>query len=610
MVSSIKYPDGFGRIKLAACLHYLCFAFLAALLFSGIVFAATKSSTFFSDFSVKSVSEISFNISATLSGFILPDSKQTLAEYAQTGQIDPTVISSNYDLSPVIDQTVTAYIVDPTDSSNQVKLCSWTTDSDGKGQCVATISAREATIKIRFEGTQELFPTQRFETLFSPSAFSFKELADSEWLVVFLFLGVLAAALYASGRKPMSAFDITTPRVKGIKVPKVAKLSVKTSTTAIKGTASRFLTPVAAAFYKAKNVDMNSLPTVNTLEKYTAGDKSSELMDIYKSKSEQERMLLIARKIREMGIREKMVRNLSTSRTAIKSLQKRRAKLESIGARVKSREEKILAQRSKRRLDELINKYTKQVKEYEADFKTLSGVALAKTVQIEKVDTEKVKVLIKEADSAILDEYSKYVTNPSHSTKPSFFGDLKDKFKEAVQKDFSNSKDLADKIDSVVQAKIELDRIYYSELSDALNQVNRNELNILEDPEESLHHKAIFSPSTSESERIDSIVEILNHYNSAQAKEFQGDILAISDARRNLDKALNRFLYSARSYKESSKDALEPNAFNSLVSFEMLSNRAEGYLDSIRRTGRFHSEYPIFNEKIAEQLTSIYRSKK
>ena len=601
----------FAAGKAGRKLQLIGILLFVAVVLSSLSFAATKSSTFFTEFQANPLSNSQVNISSTLSAFILPESKQTLQDSAQTGQIDPSLISSNYALSPVSGQAVTAYLVDAADPENQVKLCSWTTDSEGKGQCLVTVTAKEATVKVRFEGNSTLFPTQRFETLFSPSIFSFTEIVDSSWLVVFLFIGILAASLYASGRKPLSAFDITTPNVKGMGKPGVIKLSVNTKSIAIKKTALSAFTPVAAAFYKAKNVDMNSLPVVNTLEKYTPGNKSSELMDVYKSRSEQERMLLIARKINELGVRNKMISNLSTARGALKSLEKRRAKLENISSKVKSREEKLIAERSKRRIDDMINKYTKQIKEYEADFKNLSGVALARVAEIDRIEPKKIRDLVKQADSAIISEYSRVAENPSNATKPGFFESVREGLSERIGKEFSESKQLGEKIDAVVQAKLELDRLYYSELSEALSQVNKNELSILEDPEDSLRHKAIFSPSTSESERIDSLVEVLKGHNEDMSKRFKEEISMIKAAKDDLDRSTNKFLNSLNSYKISSKDALEVNAFHSLVSFGMLANKSEGLLADIRGGGRkFISEYPVFDPKVAKQIVSIYRPSK
>ena len=34
-------------------------------------------------------------------------------------------------------------------------------------------------------------------------------IVDKDWLVIFIFIGLLAAGLYAMGRSPLAAFDVT-----------------------------------------------------------------------------------------------------------------------------------------------------------------------------------------------------------------------------------------------------------------------------------------------------------------------------------------------------------------------------------------------------------------
>ncbi len=691
------------------CIRKLFFSylsiFLVTILFSEMIFAATKTSTYFSEFRVASISTTSLNISATLSSFVLPESKQTLAEYAQTGQIDPSVISSNYGLSPVAGQSVVAYLVDPNDQSNQVKLCNWITNSEGKGFCIATVSSNEAVIKVRFEGDSTFFPTQRFETVFSSSVFSFKELVDSSWFIVFLFIGVLAAALYASGRKPMSAFDITMPKVKGIKVPRVTKLSLKTSTSVMKGTMAKVFTSVAVAFYKAKNVDLNSLSAVNTLEKYTPRNKYAELMEVYTSRSEQDRMLKLARRLNQFGVRSKLMKGLATSKSRVNTLQKRKEKLEKIKAKARTEGEIWRANQAEKKINEMMQQYVKKIQEYEKDLKALSALTLAKKAELESINPEIIKEELKSVDTYILSEYVQYIRDPGRALNPNFFQDLREQVGLKVTKDFSEHPEIAKKIDAVVQTKIELERIYIAEMIKSLNMINKNVLDIMGDPQNSKHYKNAMNAITPEKERVDSIAAILNDLTlnefdkrklavkndgvqklekgeldplltkivskqdslvknseykellnklnvseklgisnnmldqyvsekdgklkaeiekeilgskekreavvsllvgleKQEGKIFQERMDNIISARNNLEASVDKFLHDVEKYNSSyDVKTKEQSAFNSLISFDILTNKANSFLaDIYNRTEDYYGDKPVLDETTARQM--------
>jgi len=94
-------------------------------------------------------------------------------------------------------------------------LCTVTTNEEGDGSCKAKKPAMSGIIIAIFPGNEEYFPSSTSTQWIVMGKPPFEKIVDEDWLIIFLFIGILVAGLYAMGKSPLAAFDVTTPRTKG-----------------------------------------------------------------------------------------------------------------------------------------------------------------------------------------------------------------------------------------------------------------------------------------------------------------------------------------------------------------------------------------------------------
>lgn len=106
-------------------------------------------------------------------------------------------------------------------NTRKIVVCEGVTNEQGILECKMNIGAAGGCglIVARFDGSpsnyEEYGQSEYCLKGTIPSGFILDEQTAVQLLLLFMFFGILAAGLYASGKNPLAAFDITTPKSKG-----------------------------------------------------------------------------------------------------------------------------------------------------------------------------------------------------------------------------------------------------------------------------------------------------------------------------------------------------------------------------------------------------------
>lgn len=168
------------------------------------------------------------NLTAVLRFFEIPAEKDPMQiiEYARAGKINPERLAKITTAGPVVGENVTFVfnisfhrIIDHTVQTfgEEKVLGTVLTDENGTARLSTKIEGVQGcgTIIARFKGIPNLLPTETSTLYCVGGVVPFAALLAIEpWkcVALFLFLGLLVAGLYATGRRPLAAFDITTPK--------------------------------------------------------------------------------------------------------------------------------------------------------------------------------------------------------------------------------------------------------------------------------------------------------------------------------------------------------------------------------------------------------------
>lgn len=153
----------------------------------------------------------------THSTFTKIDTEEDLNRVIE-GKIDVATLARTEAFVPLLGVNVSIYYLDI--SGGEIKrtlICKALTDADGSVRCPLNVAISSCgKIEAEFEGTDTDAPTVSAPQDYCvQSAVPFVFLIDSNMIMIFIFFGLLAAGLYAAGRNPLAAIDITTPRVRG-----------------------------------------------------------------------------------------------------------------------------------------------------------------------------------------------------------------------------------------------------------------------------------------------------------------------------------------------------------------------------------------------------------
>lgn len=154
------------------------------------------------------------NVSVALYTINLPEEKepQKIIAALEKGEITLDTLKNIASLSPVVGENITVVY---NSSMGQQEICRKITDENGTIECEAIINtAGCGFIVASFQpSTPSLTAAESTAPYCVKGEIPFgTAISSADCLTLFLILGILAAALYASGKTPLAALDITTPK--------------------------------------------------------------------------------------------------------------------------------------------------------------------------------------------------------------------------------------------------------------------------------------------------------------------------------------------------------------------------------------------------------------
>ena len=567
-------------------LFYISFFILLLVNFS---FSLTKNSTMFADTEITELENNQISITARLIQFQVPESKSNLIDVIKKGEVEESLILGSYQVSPVIGRNVSVFLVEQfsIDNLNEKLVCTNTTDINGRFRCIVQLQNPNVFIKLKFFESKDFYGTELVRPVtITPNFPSFVSLIDSSWLIIFFILGVLAAAMYVAGRKPLDAFNITTPKVKGIKTPKVAKLKVKVAPLEKKVLIGfSALSSKVSGFYQKAKVDARLLKPLSVVEKYVP---RNELKDVYSSSSDLDRNLLLIEIISKKGLRSKLINMLESSKRSLNSLQK--AKEVTLAKKAKATKWQDLEKLSDREkiIQMKINEEINKIRQYERDLKSLSAEKLISIAGLENIDIVKLEKIEKDANRKIVSSLQKYIKGESKKIN---FEKIKEEAISSINS-ISPNREFSEKIKPYLISKIELDELYIRQINAAINKINS-------DPGAYSHkewkiYQDLKIKQTNPKEMREAIIDLLKIYaNSHQEEKEEISQLIVhlketANARDSLKSSFEKFKYDYNKLKSEDikTDELksEKYAFNSLIDFNILIKKSNSYINELQRS--------------------------
>jgi len=144
---------------------------------------------------------------------------ELISKAVEEGKVLPSNLQDVGTFIPVPSQKISISFITDQGAVLLQQECG-TTDGNGKASCTINVGGASCgKIRATYAGSEQ-YLLASIETPHCIQQVPFglmvedKEFRDA-MLILFIFFGLLAAGLYASGRDPLAAFDITTPKVKG-----------------------------------------------------------------------------------------------------------------------------------------------------------------------------------------------------------------------------------------------------------------------------------------------------------------------------------------------------------------------------------------------------------
>lgn len=468
-------------------------AILVILISIPLVYPQVKSSTILKSVNYEKLENNYYNFSIELISLYIPESKQNLKNQIETGTIDYSQIVDKFDYSPLSGQEVNIYAVDAYNPNVKEVVCTITTDQYGKGSCIGSVrSPIHAQIFFEYKGDETHIGTSH--SLVIPRSIStppFTEIVDPSWIVIFLVIGVLLAAMYSSGRDPTSILDITTPKVKGVKAPKVQKLKFEGK--------GKIISAVAIGYQKGK-MDIGLLRAVNTIEKNLSPEEKERFRKLYGNQSQ------LALEAASKGYKVKMnlIKMQASVKSKLQSAEKAMKKLQELKKRQLNEGQEWRLREKEKEIDQKINTYTKQIKDYERDIKNLSSEAILSSAGLKGIDIEK----FKEINNTLESHFVAYFVQSINNSKDAKI-DIQANYENilaSIPQLKTNNPDINEKFRNILQAKFDLERLYISEAQKVLEPISLA-INSLSEEERKKYNK-VLDLITPEKERIKLIKEL------------------------------------------------------------------------------------------------------
>ena len=550
-------------------------------------------------------------INITLSSFDIPSSERSLIDSAQSGKIDTTSIAAYYTGKPVAGATVSVTFASAGGRAENV--CDIITGADGKGSCSGAVTGREGDIIASFGGSGSLLSTKRSSYRYSGSSPGFGELVDASWLILFFFLGLLAAGVYSSGRRPTNAFDITTPKFKGPKGPPKFMIkemeSKKFLPSVVVGVAAvGGFGKYTSSAIRRMSMDYETSRLLNVVSKYGGPEADFGVKAASRVSNADKRAIMIGKLIHELGVHRNLRSKLSVAKKQLsklsiqKDVMERKLAEETRKVRLAPATMKppaAITSSDKRlgAINAIITSYTKKVEEYEDDLKLVVADRIMEMTHINALSPVSYREMSRDVDRAMFIEYVELSDDKRSELKDSF-KDTAERIRLYTERRIAGeSTSLSKDLEKIFRVKAELERMYAVEIIHALNTIRAAKDTL---PESSV--KIVFDPYVvSEKERIDEVSVLFKQLNAAEGKEFETSIHQLFKVKDEFSKAETRFLTALEEFNRSgslSQSIRNELSYNTITAFSLLKNRAEGYLYDIERGGQpyYHVRPKISND--------------
>jgi hypothetical protein len=590
-------------------LSYSSFILFLITLFS-VSFALAKNSTTFIDTKITELDNNMISITSQLVQLQVPESKTNLLNDLQQGKVEDSLIIGSYQYSPVVGQAVDVYLVDS--SNNHLKVCTNTTDTNGRFWCLIQLENPNVFINIKFNGTTNLYKTEaNYPLSITPQFPSFLGLIDDKWFIIFFILGVLVAALYAAGKKPLDAFDITTPKkIKGIKPAKIIKLK----------------TDISQKLYDYKyNSLSNSLRSV-LIKTASASilNKMSKIESKYKDQPEK-KFHTYVKLVALAGSWSKLENSLKKLPNEIRRLQKKKEMFILQKARANDEKRKEIDSQIKD-IDERIKKYEKEIEQYVSLRRKIAPNEIIKKIGFKDIEIEKAEQFVscvqnlKEDLSSIRQKFEsdrkrKKDINSIFKDLDEEYNKLNEKYQEEVKEIFGSS-NIGDTISKTIATIIDLNnKKLIAEKSEELSEKfdrNQEVLSAWEKRRGMGFIEQKIKESIEEEQRdfeeaklqIEDYLEKLSRGHKKITLEKAEDLFNSSDiyAEMLLNK-LNKTAQSLKQYSSAEGQNKENKAFTLLISLSLLVPATES-IYNVLHTGEEKEEKEEVEPKFEEISTT------
>ncbi|VVB73414.1 Uncharacterised protein [uncultured archaeon] len=519
---------------------------------------------------------------------------QQLTDSVKSGAVSAKQIQEFYGVKAVAGANISFYFET---ADKNVSLCeNKTTNQNGDAFCKTAVSSFGCgSIVSRFDGNSSLAESRASMTYCISQIPPFGQLVDSSWVMLFIVLGMLAAAMYASGRRPLNAFDVTTPRYKGPSSPKPFKFAKP------KFSAGKMMAGIALS---------RSMKTaLNTAEKYMEPKEYESMLKALPKEGflgltrgapidDAKRALLVAYVLKNSGVYGRLSRKFTATNKNLKELQEKRKAV------------KLSTERSE--LDAQIANASAAMRQYETDFRNLSPASFPQGKALFALTGPEFRSLMMQGDKSMLTA-SLSLIGKRKDEKKDVYAKAIEELKSAVEDKITGSSVVADEISDILKVGVEAERLRIANLIRAINTVSKSV-----SEEDKPMFKELVDPTTDFSIREEIAERMLDKMSPEDASVFSERAKAAkrvsSDVERSIAHLEGRLAVVESLSSGFQQDITEPKLaskttsaqFHALTNYLVLLRKTNEYLPQIS-SGEFGSKELPLNLSESEAKESASR---
>lgn len=491
---------------------------------------------------------------------------QQLIDSIKSGAIPTKQIQDFYGVKPVVGANVSFYFET---ADRNVSLCdNKSTNQNGDAFCKTVVSSFGCgSIVSFFKGNSSLVESRASSVYCVSQIPPFGPLVDASWALVFIVLGVLAAALYASGRRPLSAFDVTTPQYKGPSSPKPYKFA--------KPLFAPGKVMAGMAFSRSMKTALNTAGKYMGPKEYDAMVKSlpkESFLGVTRGMAvdQAERALHIASALNQSGVYSKLSRKFTSTNKNLKELQERR------------KAAKYSTEKSE--LDTQIAKASAAIHQYETDFRNLSPASFPQGKALFALAGPQFHSLMMQGSKSMLAASLSLIGKPN-AEKEDVYADAAGEIDTVIKETLKDPPNpIADGISNILKVGVEAERLRLANLIRAISTVSKSV-----SEEDKPMFKELSNPTTDFDVREEIAKRMLEKVSPEDAKVFIERAKAAKRVSSDVEKSVSQLEHRLDVVESLSsgpqQEITEPKLAGKLTSvqFHALTN----YLVLLRKTNEY-----------------------